>query len=456
MSEEQPPHLLIVDDEKINTDAMGLRLGRRGYRVSTASNGVEALAVMANEPIDLVISDVMMPIMNGLQLVREIRSTTANDHIPIIMATAQKESEEVVDALELGADDYVTKPVDFPVLLARVRSQLRRKAAAKPKASQSPSAVTHDPTKPASPGSVVDGRYKLVKKLGEGAFGVVWQAQHLALEKSVAIKLMKMGPNVTETDVLRFRREGKTAGQLEHPSSLQIFDCGILSGSIAYLAMELLTGESAQDELDRTGPMTPDRATAIVQPMCEVLAEAHALNLIHRDIKPDNIFVHQSARGEVIKLTDFGTAKFVGGTHQQEQLTVDGRLLGTPAFMAPELFLATDPDSSADVFALGVTLYMLVTGKLPYGSLNLEPLAQAVQQVRDKAEPLADLVEGVDEDFTKAVMRAISKEPEERPTAQELGQLLGKIEPAPPEPEAAPVEEAKPSGLLAALRSRFK
>ncbi len=103
--------------------------------------------------------------------------------------------------------------------------------------------------------------------------------------------------------------------------------------------------------------------------------QTHALNLIHRDIKPDNIFVHQSARGEVIELTDFGTAKFIGGTKNQEQLTVDGRLLGTPAFMAPELFLATAPDTSADVFAVGVTLYMLMTETLPYGGLNLEPLA---------------------------------------------------------------------------------
>jgi DNA-binding response OmpR family regulator len=129
MTTTKPPTLLVVDDDELNRDMLGRRLERNGFRVLTAAGGTEALAIIAKRGCDLVLLDVMMPDISGLDVLRTIRATAPSERLPVIMVTARAHSQDVVQALELGANDYVTKPVDLPVALARIRAQLARRDA---------------------------------------------------------------------------------------------------------------------------------------------------------------------------------------------------------------------------------------------------------------------------------------------------------------------------------------
>jgi len=161
--------LLVVDDNEVNRDMLSRRLSRKGYQVKTASNGHEALKMIENGTFDLVLLDIMMPGLNGIEVLKILRQKYSTAELPIIMATAKDRSEDVVEALELGANDYVTKPIDFPVVLARVTAHLRQKVAAAPKKDSGPS------PQEIGPGAVLAEKYLLEEKLGTGSFGTVYR-----------------------------------------------------------------------------------------------------------------------------------------------------------------------------------------------------------------------------------------------------------------------------------------
>jgi DNA-binding response OmpR family regulator len=173
--------LLVVDDSPANRDLLSRRLERKGFRVIVAEDGQRALDILATSRVDLVLLDVMMPGMTGLEVLRKLRETRAPSALPVVMVTARTESEDVVEALEAGANDYVMKPIDFPVVLARVKAQLRMRSPQGPEHAepQAPSQV--------GPGSVLAGRYRIEARIGTGSFGAVFRATHLELQHAVAV-----------------------------------------------------------------------------------------------------------------------------------------------------------------------------------------------------------------------------------------------------------------------------
>jgi serine/threonine protein kinase len=427
--EEHPFTILVVDDNEMNRDMLSRRLQRKGYSTLEAEDGRRALTLLSEEPIDLVLLDIMMPGISGVDVLREVRKSRSANDLPIIMATAKDGSEDMVEALDLGANDYVTKPLDFPVVLARVHSQLRSKVPARRKFGGPVESVKLEVGE-TQPGMVLAEKYRLDRTIGAGSFGAVFEAVHLTLERPVAVKVLQSTFDMGKDALVRFQQEGISACRVRHPNAVEVLDFGVTPNGVAFLVMELLEGEPLSDEIYRDSPMDPLRCAEILLPVCEALSEAHGVGIIHRDIKPANIFLHQNRRGEVVKVLDFGIAKLVNDSALDHATTLDGGLLGTPAYMAPERIQGLDYDGRADVYSLGVMLYQMLCDQMPFGDdTGVSPVAMAMKQVREEPVPARALRPDLPVTLEAVVMQAMEKKPEYRPGvdlfARELAMSLG-------------------------------
>jgi eukaryotic-like serine/threonine-protein kinase len=414
--------LLVVDDYPANRELLARRLERAGYGIEIAASGKEALDILGRASVDLVLLDIMMPEMSGLEVLTRIREKHSASDLPVVMVTARTESADVVEALGLGANDYVTKPIDFPVVLARIEAHLRTRteaavAAAAPAASSSASGEVQ-------PGSVLDGRYRIDARIGGGGFGAVFRGRHLDLDQPVAVKVLALRGGADPSALDRFRREGISACRVRHPHAVSVVDFGVTEAGVAFLVMELLEGRTLERELDESGALTPARATFVLAPVCGAVAEAHRSGVLHRDIKPANIFLHRRAGAEVPKILDFGVAKLAGEAAFARSLTLDSSLLGTPAYMAPERFHYEPYGPASDVYSLGMTLYHALAGRLPFDSGGDDPLAVVASHAGEPPPPLRSSNRAVGDALESAVIDALSRDPKGRPTAEELERRL--------------------------------
>jgi serine/threonine protein kinase/CheY-like chemotaxis protein len=427
--------LLVVDDNEMNRDTLSRQLERAGYEVATASEGLEALSMIDRESFDLVLLDVMMPGLTGIELLKIVRNDHPATELPIIMATARDKSENMVEALSLGANDYVTKPLDFPVVLARIEAHLKMKAAAAAAKAANPAPRSASVIEP---GATLAGKFKLESKIGSGAFGAVYKARHLALAKDIAIKVLQGSTMPSDEALKRFKQEGVSACRIQHPNAVSILDFGVTDDGIAYLALELLNGRSLAEVLKQDGPLSPQRCAEFLAPLCDVLGDAHAAGIIHRDIKPGNVFLHQGRTGEVVKVLDFGIAKLLDdGT---SELTVEGTLVGTPAYMAPERLSGGNYDGKSDVYSVGIMLYEMLCGQPPFKSSDL--MAVAMMQMTQMPKPLRLHNPNVPPAVEAAVMDVLIKDPARRPTTSEVAERF-----------ALAVREAGASAAAAGVRA---
>ncbi|MFQ3582915.1 MAG: serine/threonine-protein kinase [Chloracidobacterium sp.] len=276
----------------------------------------------------------------------------------------------------------------------------------------------------ALPGTVLDGRYRLERKIGAGGYGAVYEATHLALNTSVAVKILQpRGGSVTPEELERFKREGISACRVQHPNAVNVLDFGISSNGFAYLVMEILHGATLGQELKRLGQMSAQRCLEIILPVASVLVEAHAMHIVHRDIKPDNIFLHRPPTGEVVKLLDFGLAKLMGedGFHPE---ATRGLIVGTPKYMPPERLSFLPYDGRADIYSLGVVAYEILAGRPPFTAENGNVAALMTAHLQSAPPPLASFAPDVPPILEAVTMRMLHKVPSARPTAQEVVRIL--------------------------------
>jgi hypothetical protein len=285
----------------------------------------------------------------------------------------------------------------------------------------------------ALPGKVLDGKYQLRDRIGAGGFGVVFSATHLVMRRPVAVKVFRPTPGNDSAQALeRFRREAISACLVQHPNAVAVYDSGISAEQIPYLAMELLEGESLATLLAREKKLELGRCLSLAVPVCDALQVAHDQGIVHRDVKPENVFLHRGTSGEIVKVVDFGIAALLNTAEAStvaNKLTATNVVVGTPAYVAPERVVGDAYDGRADVYSVGVLIYEMLTGHLPIeyraGALGL---AVFIRQATQAARPLSDWLPEVPDEIEALVMRVLAREPSSRPTAGELAGELRRLE----------------------------
>ncbi|MCB9615051.1 MAG: protein kinase [Sandaracinus sp.] len=256
-------------------------------------------------------------------------------------------------------------------------------------------------------GRTIDGRYRVERVLGEGGMGVVYLVTHAALDKRMALKVLHGEGSRDETVVARFVQEAQASSAIGHPNIVDVIDFGRLADGAAYFVMELLEGESLTDRI-RRGALPLEEAVCIAEQIASALAAAHARGIVHRDLKPDNVQLVQRGGELVVKILDFGIAK-VGGA--SSKLTKTGMIFGTPHYMSPEQAAGQSVDARTDIYALGVILFEMATGQVPFdgdtfmGILSkhmFEPPPRPTERL-PSTHPLEPVI-----------LRALAKKPEDR------------------------------------------
>ncbi len=270
-------------------------------------------------------------------------------------------------------------------------------------------------------GRVLEGRYRIGDRIARGGMAAVYEAHDLRLDRTVAVKIMHAGlgdaTSGDEAFAARFVREARAAARLSHPNVVSVYDQGgdHTADGVVYLVMELVPGHTLRDTIAKEAPMSPERALALLDPVLSALASAHRAGLIHRDVKPENVLIADDGR---VKVADFGLARAVGADTQHT--ATQGVLIGTVSYLAPELVTDGIADARADVYAVGVILFELLTGTKPHTGET--PIQVAYRHVHHDVPAPSTLVPGIPEYVDALVARATTRDRSQRPA--DAGVLL--------------------------------
>jgi len=275
------------------------------------------------------------------------------------------------------------------------------------------------------------GQYQLKRRIGAGGMGEVYYAEHQLLKRPCVIKLIRPEQAGDERVLARFQREVRATAKLSHWNNIDVFDYGRAHCGTFYYVMEYLPGMSLTELVERYGAMPQERVIYLLCQVCDALSEAHSIGLIHRDIKPGNIFAaYRGGLYDVAKLLDFGLVKPLVDEDQPTQLTMEGTIAGTPLFMSPEQATEnTAPDARSDIYSLGAVGYYLLTGRPPFEGKRAVQLilAHAHEEVTPPSEHNAD----VPADLERVILRCLAKSPGDRhQTAAALAEGLSKCDAA--------------------------
>ncbi len=291
-----------------------------------------------------------------------------------------------------------------------------------------PASLGSDPDIPSTslqPGNLISGKYRLSRLLGAGGMGSVWAARNELTDRDFAIKFLLPSLAQSKEALHRFFLEARACGQIKHPAVVNVYDMGQAEDGSPYLVMELLEGEGFDQRLARAGTFRPGEAAAWIAFVARGLEEAHVRGLVHRDLKPGNIFFALDDRGDVIpKILDFGVSKATYAKDGDFVKTSTGAVLGSPAYMSPEQAQGeTDIDSRSDVWSLGVILYEALTGQVPFDAPNYNALMISI--ITKPHKPVIEVAPGVPAEISALIDQTLTKERAQRiGTARELADRL--------------------------------
>jgi serine/threonine-protein kinase len=319
-------------------------------------------------------------------------------------------------------------------------------------------------------GRTIAGKFLIEAPIGAGAMGAVFRARQIALEKTVAIKVLHGEHADDASFVARFQREAKAASRLNHPNSMQVIDFGAEPDGLLYIAMEYLDGRSLHRVIREDRPLSPARIADILMQTLAALAVAHDMGVVHRDLKPDNIMILSGTDDDgrpkdIVKVCDFGIAKITdsrayrdgAGRTSDAPLTTAGLMIGTPEYMSPEQGSGQKLDARSDLYSVGVILFEMLTGQVPFETENA--IGTILKHINDAPRRPSEIVPSVDKGLEAVCLRALRKQREDRyPGAREMRADLRAVLDgrAPDAPESAPavqvVTEASASTNAATVR----
>jgi serine/threonine-protein kinase len=265
-------------------------------------------------------------------------------------------------------------------------------------------------------GQVLDGKYRIVRVIGEGGMGAVYEGENTRIRRRVAIKVLHAGIAANTEMVQRFEREAQVAGTVGNDHILEILDLGALDSGERYMVMEYLDGETLTDRIKARTRLSPREASRLLRQVLQGLSAAHGAGIVHRDLKPDNIFILRAKAGikDFVKIIDFGISKFSEpGTGVSNRMTRTGALMGTPHYMAPEQATgSTDIDRRTDIYAVGIIMYEAVTGRVPFQAETFNQLLFEIALA--KIIPAQQIVPDLDPAIDTIIMKASARDPAHR------------------------------------------
>jgi serine/threonine-protein kinase len=267
----------------------------------------------------------------------------------------------------------------------------------------------------AQPGQIIDGKYRIVRLLGMGGMGSVYEGENLRIKRKVAIKMLHGSVSDQPEVIARFEREAQAAALVGSEHICEVLDLGELQDHTRFMVMEYLEGETLSNVIKRSGRLKPQQSIPILSQILEALGAAHQAGIIHRDLKPDNVFILPQRGGiqNFVKILDFGVSKFSQASGESMNVTRAGAVVGTPYYMSPEQARGSSAiDQRTDIYAIGVLLYQATTGQVPYQAETFNELLFKI--VLEVAPPPQTYVPDLDPDFAGIIMRAMAREPDQR------------------------------------------
>ena len=441
---EEPGRILLVDDDATSLDVLRQTLGDSSYRLFVARNGEEALKVARRAKPLIVLLDVVMPGIDGYETCRRLKDDPETMDAAVIFLSALDNPKDKVRGFEAGGVDFITKPVQADEVIARVNTHLRiqrllhRQLQAVPTAApvdrpddDATGARVIEARAPGTPvfrtGDIVAFRFRIVRYLAKGGMGELYEAEDLELRERIALKTILSHIAADERSILLFKREVHLARQVTHANVCRIYDVfrhryaaagDTSAGEVVVLAMELLHGETLADKLRRDGRLSSAEILPVVRQMAAGLTAAHRVGVVHRDFKSHNVMLVKPTReAEEMRavVTDFGLAwrsTQDESTNLSMSLSAENEISGTPAYMAPEQVEGGPVTPATDVYALGVVLYEMVTGALPF--VGETPLKTAIKRLHEPPPSPRVHVADVDPLWETTILRCLALRPHER------------------------------------------
>jgi serine/threonine protein kinase len=378
--------ILLVDDDTALRTTVKDWLVFEQYTVEEAADGNQGWQLLSSGHYDLVVLDWDMPGMNGIEVLRKFRET--GGMTPVLMLTGHNTAKDKVLGLDLGADDFVTKPFDIEELSARIRSTLRKQAAI-PQAPKPLGTGNSDLLNRANLlGTTLASQYEFISVLGEGGTGIVFKAKHPKLDKLVAIKMLLI-PGLKEEIRLRFEQEAKLISRLEHPNIAAVYDFGVTERGQSFMIMEYIQGKSVDEVVYQEDYIPTFTALDIARQAASAISHAHNRGILHRDLKPSNIMLKNATdQPPIAKILDFGCGKLKDMAGQEAvALTREGSVFGSPPYMSPEQVRGRPIDERSDIYSVGCVIYEMVTGYAPF--LGNNPADTMFMHLEEEVKPLA-------------------------------------------------------------------